>query len=266
MVMEPTKRSFYDSFLILNQKTVFWKFETLNLGLRMPTRKNPPKIDTVIFDFDGTLMDTRAATMETLRRTLAHLEIEPAESPPAGHLHALTVGDMLRAVGVSNERLLKRACKEFARRYRADASVCSRVFPGVIQTLQTLRHLGFRMAVATNEFRRNFDRLMREFGLDVFFQTTVCADEVVSAKPDPEMAVTVLRQLGSRPITALMVGDSPLDIQMGRSAGLMTCAVTHGATPGRALVESAPDFIIDAFQELIGLLELPSGRAVKRRL
>jgi phosphoglycolate phosphatase len=223
----------------------------------MPIRKSHSKIDAVIFDFDGTLMDTRAATMETLHRTLARLGIEPVESPPAGYLHALTVDGMLRAVGVREQHLLKLACKEFAKRYRVDAMVCSHLFPGVIEILETLKHLGFRMAVATNEFRCNLDRFIREFGLDDFFRFTVCADEVALAKPDPEMAMTALRHLGSSPDTALMVGDSHLDIQMGRSAGLMTCAVTHGCTPGRSLVESAPDFFIDAFHDLAAVLELP---------
>ena len=98
-----------------------------------------------------------------------------------------------------------------------------KLFPEVLSTLKRLRKSEMFLGIATNESRRNLDRLSKELGIAPFIHKAVCHDEVIKSKPSPDMAVQILNDFGVTPQESLVVGDSILDIDMGKAAGCRTC-------------------------------------------
>lgn len=147
---------------------------------------------------------------------------------------------MVRVGGEANADRLVAAYRQFNRSMH-DQLV--RPFPGVQETVQALHAAGLSLAVTTSKVREVALMSLRLYGLDRLIPTMVAGDDVVRHKPDPEAVRVTLERLG-RPADAgaLMVGDSPFDLQAGRQAGIRTCAVGWSIFPREQLEACAPDF------------------------
>jgi pyrophosphatase PpaX len=195
---------------------------------------------TILFDLDGTLIDT----IELIQRSFWHT----LES----HGHAAAGRDFWRrGIGRPLEvqfGLLSRDEVEITamvRTYRSfNASLHDELvapYPGVIAALEALRAAGLRLGVVTSKVREMALHGLRHTRLDSFFDVLVCADEVTRPKPHPEPVSLALRRLQVAADRAWFVGDSPFDLACGRAAGVATAAVTWGAGERAELQAEMPD-------------------------
>jgi phosphoglycolate phosphatase len=218
------------------------------------------RLDLVVFDWDGTLMDSVGAIVACTRATLAELALgEPGEAMIRG-----TVGLGLRETA---ERLVP-GCDEpmFARLldcYRRHWIETYRdrppLFPDVQGVLDQLAAAGYLLAVATGKTRRGLDYALDQTGLRGRFHATRTADEAPS-KPDPRMLLDILDELGVRPAAAVVIGDSIYDLQMAANAGSSAIAVLSGAHRREDLAAHRPLAVLEDVGRLPAWLKTAGGR------
>lgn len=232
----------------------------------------PRKYDLVIFDWDGTLMDSIGKIIiciENMARTLA-LPV-PSEGDirniiglsmtqalqvlfPAGlsvlrtQLKEHSVSRSQINVGTDDCYIKMRA--EFKSQYLHTDSTPTPIFPYVQSLLELLSSEGYLLAVATGKGRAGFSKVWEQSGLSHYFTSSRCADEAPS-KPHPEMILSLLQELNIEPRRALMVGDSLLDLTMAANAGIDSVGVTYGAHSAAKLQQANPIALIDSPEQLL---------------
>lgn len=232
----------------------------LIVGMKSLRKGKMDPIHTIIFDFDGTIADTQSAIRHAFLNTLQHIRMPVPLDAFMNEIYSQTVEEMFRNVGVANKNLLKEAVFHYCRFYGDIGPQKARLFPGVLHTLKRLRERNVCLAIATNENRKNLERLLPTLKIGHFFSITICEDEVGHPKPHPEMIYKILDKTGSSPGQTLIVGDSSLDMLSGKAARCRTCAVTYGTHPQEKLRSYSPDWLIDHFDAVLGILEEPGIR------
>ena len=209
----------------------------------------------VIFDFDGTLCDTRKTIVRTLWMTMEKLCLPVVDEDVCAATIGLPLSESFRTIFPS---LTVEQAEECAGVYREifeenKKTLVPTVFPKVTETLIELRRRGFTLSIASSRFNRSLMDFVKDFGFDKEISLVLGADNVTKAKPDPEPVLLTLRKLGFRAGETLVVGDMPFDILMGRRAGTKTCGVTYGNSSREELAGSGADYIIDDFASLLEL-------------
>lgn len=194
------------------------------------------KFDLIVFDWDGTLMDSAAAIVAAIGAACIDLGIEPPPEPRARHVIGLGLGDALRlAVPQLDASRYDEMVAAYRRHYLAsDAGL--RLFAGVDELLGDLHGRDKLLAVATGKSRIGLDRALSTTGTAHRFHATRCADECFS-KPHPQMLIELMDELGVPPERTLMVGDTTHDLQMAAAAGTPSLAVSYGAHPANVLTQ-----------------------------
>ena len=217
--------------------------------------------DLVICDFDGTLVDTLPGILATFSATLE--EAGFAVPPPAEVLPmiGLPLATMFRRFlpDEPTEELIDQLIAAYRARYHADVAPRTRPFPGVAETLIELRRAGLRLAVATSKLVRIVGAGLAASGLAEYFDLVLGNDSVERPKPAPDMVLKILADLRVPPERALVVGDSIHDVEMGRAAGVRTCAVASGVNSRAELVAAGSNAVVDRFEQLLPLLGLRAG-------
>src|SRR5215471_20134090 len=220
---------------------------------------DPATITLVIFDLDGTLIDSRLDLVHSVNAMLRH--VHRPELPD--DVIASYVGDgapmlVRRALGdPDDEEFLRRALDFFLAYYREHKLDFTHVYEGVVPALQAIQNSnGSRrtMAVLTNKPVNPSRAIVDAVGLGEFFVYVYGGNSFVTKKPDPLGANTILEETKTRPEETLIVGDSSNDILTGRNAGLWTCGVTYGFAP-HTLTIAPPDVIVDRPLELAELFK-----------
>ena len=129
-----------------------------------------------------------------------------------------------------------------------------RLYPRVADTLATLRAAGLRLLIGTSKGRATTMDIARHCAIDALIDDVIGGDCVTRGKPHPEMVELARERFGIAPERTLMVGDTSFDIEMGQAAGVATCAVTYGMHAPEALRRLRPDYVIDRFESLLGLV------------
>ncbi|HVT15880.1 MAG TPA: HAD-IA family hydrolase [Thermoanaerobaculia bacterium] len=209
----------------------------------------------LIFDWDGTIMDSIASIVACSAAAIRDLGLGGMPEAAIRGTIGLGMREMVDALFPGCEedlygRLLERYRAHWLSTYR-DLSV---PFPGVDRTLRALAAEGYLLAIATGKSRRGLDLDLSRTGLGALFAATRTADEAFS-KPNPQMLLDVLEELGQRRRTAVMIGDSTHDLQMAASAGIAAVAVCTGSHPRGELLSLAP------LACLGGVVELPEWLA-----
>ncbi|GAB3472396.1 HAD-IA family hydrolase [Azotobacter salinestris] len=217
----------------------------------------------LIFDWDGTLVDSIGRIVEAMRVAAAACDLEPLGESTIKGIIGLGLPEAIRALypGLQDIRLLERFRQLYSGHYLALESEPSPLYAGVAEALEAFRSAGYRLAVATGKTRQGLDRVLAGHGWQKYFDVTRCADETAS-KPDPRMLHEILAHCRMLPEQALMVGDSSFDLQMARHAGMGAVAVSYGAQPLEALRLHEPRLIIDDFGELCAWLGVRPVRNV----
>jgi phosphoglycolate phosphatase len=213
---------------------------------------SPPPV--LVFDLDGTLVDTAPDLLGTLNAVLAEAGHAPVEEAIArtmigrGARMMLARGFAARGVDLDAAGL-DRANARFLDLYEARVAAMSRPFPGVEDALDRFAAAGFRLAVCTNKYERLSRLLLDALGLSDRFAAIAGQETFGVSKPHRDHILKTVAAAGGSPEDAVMVGDSITDIDAARAAGVPVVAVSFGYTdiPVRDL---APDRVIDAYDEL----------------
>ena len=225
---------------------------------------DPHAIQLLIFDLDGTLIDSRLDLVHSVNATLRHMK--RPELPD--DVIASYVGDgapalIGRALGseAGDEKLVRSGLEYFLTYYREHKLDHTHVYAGIQEALATLQnspngdsHHGQprKMAVLTNKPVNPSRAIVEALGLGKFFGRVYGGNSFATKKPDPEGAQTILREMATEPKHTLIVGDSGVDILTGRNAGTWTCGVTYGFAP-HTLHDPPPDVVLDRPSELVEL-------------
>jgi phosphoglycolate phosphatase len=202
------------------------------------TNADRRKYDLVVFDWDGTLMDSTAVIAASLQQACRDVGCPVPTREEALFVIGLNIADTFKKVvpdldGAGQARLAERYRYHFLAREQ-DAPL----FGGVREMLADLRGRGRRLAVATGKARRGLDRVLEQTGLKPWFEATRCADEGF-AKPHPGMLLMLLEMTGVDPGRAVMVGDTTHDLELAANAGVDAVAVSYGAH-GEELLGTRP--------------------------
>ena len=211
-------------------------------------------IKNLIFDFDGTLADTTEGIVRCKQATLREMGL-PASTPE--RIRGV-IGLPLRecfALGTDTpEERLDEACETYRRLFAEVATPRITLFPGVAETLAQLRSHGLRLSIATSRTGASLRELTARLDIAEHFCEMVATEDVVHPKPAPDLALLLLDRLQARAEETVVIGDTVFDLQMGLDAGCRTCGVTFGNQDRPQLQTASPDWIVDDFRELAGVL------------
>ena len=186
------------------------------------------KYDLIIFDWDGTLMDSTRMIARSLQRACQDCGITVPTEEDALFVIGLNLDDTFRHVAPDlDEEGRRRVAERYRFHFLADEHVIP-LYPGVPEMLRDLHGRGRRLAVATGKARRGLERALDVSGLRCWFEATRCADEGF-AKPHPGMLLMLLDVTGVEPRRALMIGDTTHDLELAANAGVDAVAVSYGA-------------------------------------
>ena len=235
--------------------TVNWLPADISL---LPLIKNELEsmIKLIIFDFDGTLADTRELIVRTNQEAQRIMGYPITDE--AGILK--TIGHPLReCILTMYPDLPPEALPLWVKTYREvfdvfKTQIVPQLFPNVKKTLASLAGNGYKLTVASSRGTGSLTDFLREMGIAPYITYVLGADDVKLAKPHPEPVLKTLEAMSCDASEALVVGDMPVDIQMGLSAGAWTCGVTYGNSDREALLAAGAHHVISDFSELESLL------------
>ena len=215
--------------------------------------------DPVVFDLDGTVVDTVELIVESFRYATRSVlsEVLPDEVIIAG------VGQPLMAqmerLSADHARELYDVYREYNHR-RHDELI--RGYEGMAEVLDALKAAGRRLGIVTSKSHDTTEMAFRAVGLREHFDVVVTASDTAEHKPSPVPLRLCLERLGASPGGSLYVGDSPVDIEAGKAAGMATAAVAWGVFGREALLAAGPDYWLDDPRELLVLCLRGEGRRV----
>jgi len=213
--------------------------------------------DAVLFDLDGTLVETAPELADAANDCLAELGFPPVARSELRHwighgIRELMVQAVANHTGETPEHVragtfLDAAVQRFEGHYALRCGTSSTLFPRVREALESLRAGGVRLAVVTNKNQR-FTRLVLDaHGLTPYFEMVVCGDSFPLKKPDPTGVQACLDFFGVSRQRTLFVGDSHIDVDTARAAGIAVWAVPYGYNLGQPIEATAPDRVIADF-------------------
>lgn len=213
-----------------------------------------PTLRTILFDLDGTLIDSVQLILDSYRHTLAAHGLPP-----------LSDDEWLRGVGTplsaqfapwrDDQGTMEAMINTYREYNLANHDRMVREFPGVVEAVRGVRARGLKTGLVTSKARQGALRGLRLVGLDDAMDVLVCADEVRNAKPHPEPVETAVRLLQADASTTLYVGDSIHDLRSGRAAGVRTAAVLWGPFTRAHLAPGEPDYWLEHPKGLLSLLD-----------
>ena len=210
-------------------------------------------IRLIIFDFDGTLGDTRRNIVLTLQQTMQEMHLPVMDEAQCAATIGLTLKDSFKTLF---PHLTDEETEECAATYRRIFEVNKKkmvpqLFPHVAETLAELQQRGIAMSIASSRSNASLRGFLKDMGIERYISYVLGADDVTKPKPDSEPVLKTLEAMNIPASEALVVGDMPVDILMGRNAGTRTCGVTYGNASCQQLEEAGADFIIDDMEDLI---------------
>lgn len=225
--------------------------------------------DLLMFDLDGTLVNTAPEIADATNDVLRNLKLHPA---PDAQVNGW-IGDgarelMVRAIAdaggedeaaIRDDKLrMDGVMQQFAQAYNVRCGERSQLYPDVIDTLRSLQQTGIPLALVTNKEGRLTERVLDVHGLRPYFATVVAGDTLARSKPDPMPLQHCLDIYHVAANKALLVGDSRVDVAAARAASVVCWAVPYGYNRGRPISEAEPDRLIN---DISAVLEAVSGNA-----
>ncbi|MBK8101872.1 MAG: HAD-IA family hydrolase [Cellvibrionales bacterium] len=205
----------------------------------------------LIFDWDGTLIDSAAKIVTCMQYAAEESGVEPLPDEPIRHIIGLSLPQAIAVLYPNESSALHEDIRQrYVSHYIGMDQTPTPLFAGVTETLHTLRDAGYTLAVATGKARRGLDRVLEQMGMQKFFHATRCADETRS-KPHPQMLHELLDFFVCAPEQALMVGDSSYDMEMAQAAGVPRVAVSYGAHSVEQMLRYEPVACLDQFADLL---------------
>jgi len=210
-------------------------------------------VDLILFDLDGTLLDTRQDIACALNSALR-----------ANQLPEVSLQEVTQYIGSGVQGLIKKVLKgkevdfeqklmeDFYKVFKEQLDKSTQVFPQVKETLQQLKQ---KKVIVTNKSEMFTGRTLKAFKLESYFEDFYSRETFLQPKPSPVPCVEICKKFGVRPEKALIVGDTPIDLMSGQLAGLRTVGVLYGYTSKERLLKYAPDFLLDTFERLLEVVK-----------
>ena len=196
------------------------------------------KYQLIVFDWDGTILDSPAAIAECIQGACGDLGLEVPDRERASHVIGLGMQELMRMIAPA---LAAERYGEFTDAYRKHFRArepAMQLYPGMAELIQGLSSR-LALGIATAKSRRGLERALDATGLRPHFRASRTADET-NPKPHPAMLLEILEELSISPENALMIGDTSHDMQMARAAGVDALAMTYGAHPEAGLRACGP--------------------------
>jgi len=210
--------------------------------------------DLIMFDLDGTLIETAPEIADAVNDTLRHFDLPAVTQQQVndwiGHgtrtllIQALAFVGKTEVAAVAASDSLPLIAAEFDRNYQRRCGTRSHLYPQVRETLAALRDRGVKLAVVTNKEGRYTTTVLNAHQITSLLDRVVSGDTLSTKKPDPAGIQSCLAQFGVLPNRALFVGDSSIDVATARNAGVAVWALPYGYNMGQPIEACAPDRVI----------------------
>ena len=206
----------------------------------------------IIFDFDGTLGDTRHNIIMTMQQTMEELGLQVIDEKTCAATIGLPLEECFRQLYPQvHDRIISSCTTTYRRIFDINKKkLTPQLFPHVAETLQWLHDQGYTLTVASSRSLASLHEFLRDMKIDKYISYVLGADNVEHTKPHPEPVLKTLTALGIAANETLVVGDMPVDIMMGSRAGAITCGVTYGNACREQLEQVCADYIINDMAEL----------------
>lgn len=220
-------------------------------------------VNTIMFDFDGTIMDTNDIILNSWNYTFNRLTGHDADKKlMLEHFGEPLALSMKNFFGAPDDKIAEYI--DIYRSYQKKNFTNEiKLFPGVSEMLEELKNAGFTLALVTSRLKATTVQGVEKFGLDRYFDIVVTADDCTKHKPDPQPINITLERLGKKPEEAVMVGDTLMDLGCAKNAGVISVLVGWSmALPGEKLnADVSPDYILESPDRMLELLtKINSGR------
>jgi pyrophosphatase PpaX len=213
------------------------------------------RFPTILFDFDGTLVDSVELILESYRHTL---RVHRGTSPP-DDVWLAGLGTPLRVQFrhfTDDPDEVQAMIATYREWNLANHDRMVRPFPYAVETVRRLKDAGARMGIVTSKNLHGLQKGIELCGFDGLFEAFITSDSMEASKPDPAPVAACIAELGGAPTATLMVGDSPHDIAAGRDAGAVTCACLWGPFARERLEEERPDHWAASFREVLAVCDV----------
>ena len=207
------------------------------------------RYELVIFDWDGTLMDSTARIVSSLQQSAISAGLKMPSAQQAKQVIGLGLQEGFAVLFPdADKKDAERVAEHYRQEFVHRNTTAHNLFTGVLEWLEDIRREQLLIAVATGKSRAGLDRELTKHSMHQHFVTTRCADECFS-KPHPQMINEILNETGMRPEQAIMVGDTTFDLDMAAAARVDGLGLTQGAHSKEKLLESEPNAIVDSFSD-----------------
>jgi phosphoglycolate phosphatase len=213
------------------------------------------KYKLLIFDWDGTLMDSAAHITSCMKAAIADLNLEPRTNTEIQNIIGLGLEEaVLGMYPEADSVFINQLAETFREYFLFKDKTPSPLFDGAREVLANLKEAGYELAIATGKSRRGLDKVLTETGFLEYFPVTRCADETFS-KPHPQMLEEVLVDHNYLSADALMIGDSEYDLLMANNANMDALAVSYGVHDLPRLMAQNPLGYVNSLIEIPKWLE-----------
>lgn len=204
----------------------------------------------LIFDWDGTLMDSASHITSCVQAAIRELDLEPRSDTEIRNIIGLGLEEAITGLyAEADEVFIQRMADVFREHFLYKNKTPSPLFEGVGDVLESLKSDGYHLAIATGKSRRGLDKVLQDTGLGVFFPITRCADETFS-KPHPQMLDEILTDYNMHAADAIMIGDSEYDLLMAKNAKMDALAVSYGVHEIQRLLSHSPTGYVDDVRDI----------------
>ncbi|MGP3667135.1 MAG: HAD family hydrolase [Candidatus Bathyarchaeota archaeon] len=217
------------------------------------------KVKAVLFDFDGTIMDSMGILYEIFNAVLKKFGLPSITPQQFCEKAGRPVSGILRKTVLKNRKIddafVKSFESEFVKMYVEEGFKNSKPFPNIYKTLDFLRLHGIKTAVVTATPRAFLEDNLNRFNLKRYFDVVVAREDVKNFKPAPDAILQAITLLKVKPNECVIVGDSPLDIRAGKKAKIKTIAVSTGLCSKERLQKEKPTLLIEDISELLEIIQ-----------
>lgn len=210
----------------------------------------------IFFDWDGTLVDSTGRIVDSMQRAADFVGMAKLSDYAIQQIIGLGLPQALKTLwpAITDEQL-ELMSREYSVNFSQHSEVEADFYEHAIELLQTLKALGYKLAVATGKTRKGLDEMLDGMKVRELFDTSRCADETTS-KPDPHMLEELLQELHIESSDALMVGDTSFDLEMAQAIQMDSVGMSHGAHDDTVLNKYAPQVLCHSLSDLLNWIKI----------
>lgn len=208
-------------------------------------------IRTILFDLDGTLIDTNELIISSFQHTLDQYAPNKFKREDILNFIGPPLRDSFLSVDMDQVEAMIETYREHNIKNHDDFVTA---YPTVVETMKALKAKGFKLGIVTTKMRKTVDMGMKLTELDGLFEVVVTLDDVTHAKPHPEPIVKAMNALNANPAETIMVGDNTHDIEAGKNAGIKTAGVVWTVKGRKTLEDLQPDYMLEEMADLLKIV------------